>query len=91
MAVIVRIPPYWRRFTDRKAEVMTEGETVGQVLANIGRQYPDLQERLFTNTGELATNVSLFLNRESVARQEGLQTPVAAGDVLMIVLAIAGG
>ncbi len=91
MAVTVRIPPYWRRYTDRQADLSLEGTTVGEVLEDLARRFPELRERLFGAGGELAGNVSVFLNQESIARRDGRLTPVSAGDRVTVVLAIAGG
>jgi len=91
MAVTVRVPPYWRRHTDRNAEVRAEGATVGEALADVVRQYPELGNLIYGEDGRLAGGVSVFLNRESIARREGKQTPVSPGDLIMIVLAMAGG
>jgi molybdopterin converting factor small subunit len=91
MAVTVRIPPYWRRHTDRKADLAAEGATVGEALADVVRQYPDLRDLVYGDGGEPAGGISVFLNRESINRRDGVATPVLPGDSLMIVLAIAGG
>jgi len=91
MSVTVRVPPYWRRHTDRRADVLAEGATVGEALADVVRQYPDLGKLVYGDNGQLAGGFSVFLNRESIARRDGTRTPVSPGDSLMIVLAIAGG
>jgi adenylyltransferase/sulfurtransferase len=91
MAVTIRVPPYWRRHTDRKADLTAEGATVGEALADAVRQYPDLGKLVYGADGQLAGGFSVFLNRESINRRDGEATPVSPGDVLMVVLAIAGG
>ena len=91
MPVTVRIPPYWRKLTGRQADVAADGTTVGDVLADVVRRFPDLQGLVFGEDGQLARNIAVFLNRESINRRDGEQTPVAPGDHLMVVLMIAGG
>lgn len=91
VGVTVRVPPYWRQYTNRQADVVARGGTVREVLEDLCRQFPPLRSRLFTDDGRLATNVSVFLNREAVRRREGECTPVAPGDRIMVILAIAGG
>jgi len=91
MAVTVRVPPYWRKDTGRLAEVSVDGSTVGEVLQDLAVRFPALRGCLFEADGELAPNLSVFLNRESVARRDGCRTPVSAGDQVTIILAIAGG
>jgi len=91
MAVTVRVPPYWRKYTDRQADIAVEGSTVGEVLADLARRFPELHERLYTADGEIQGNLSVFLNRESVSRRGGVNTPVSPGDQVMVILAISGG
>ncbi|MBM3471830.1 MAG: MoaD/ThiS family protein [Armatimonadetes bacterium] len=91
MSVTVRVPPYWRRHTGRRADVSAEGATVGEALADVVRQHPELGPLLYGDDGELAAGLSVFLNRESITRRDGERTPVSPGDSLMVVLAIAGG
>jgi molybdopterin synthase sulfur carrier subunit len=91
MAVTVRVPPYWRKYTNRQADVEAEGATVGEVLADVVRQHPQLGPLVYAEDGRLAGSISVFLNRESVSRREGQQTPVSPGDRMMIVFAMAGG
>ena len=91
MSVTVRVPPYWRKYTGKQAELTAEGATVGEALADIVRQYPDIADRMYGEDGALARNLSVFLNRESISRRDGEETPVSPGDLLMIVLAVAGG
>jgi molybdopterin converting factor small subunit len=90
-AVTVRLPPYWRKHTDRKPEVPAEGATVGEALEAVAARHPELRPLLFSETGVLQGSVSVFLNRESVARRQGLATALRGGDQLSVILAIAGG
>ena len=91
MSVTVRVPPYWRKLTERQAELGADGGTVGEVLADVVRQFPKLRERMYGDDGTLAGNLSVFVNHVSIRRRDGEQTKVSPGDLLMIVLAIAGG
>jgi molybdopterin converting factor small subunit len=91
MPVTVRVPPVWRKHTRRKAELPVGGRTVREVLASLAEEYPDLGSRLYGSDGELAQGLSVFLNHDSVRHLQGQDTPVADGDRVMILIAMAGG
>ena len=91
MPVAVRIPPVWRKSTRGKAEVQVEGETVREALISLAQQWPEIGGRLYGADGQVAQGLSVFLNHESIKHLQGPETPVAAGDRIMILIAIAGG
>jgi molybdopterin synthase sulfur carrier subunit len=91
MSVVVRIPTQLRSLTGGEGEVVVDGSTVGEVLAALDAAHPGIGERLFDDTGELRRFVNVFLADEDVRFLEGLATPVAPGQTLSIVPAVAGG
>ena len=68
-----------------------EGATVGDVLAELVRQYPGLGSQLLTADGELNRFVNVYLNDEDVRYLEERGTPVDPRDTLVILPAMAGG
>ena len=64
---------------------------MGDVLKALDAAHPGLAERLFDEAGELRRFVNVFLADEDVRFLEGLATPVADGQTLSIVPAVAGG
>jgi molybdopterin converting factor small subunit len=87
----IRIPTPLRPYTNSQAEVLVSGPTVGAVLADLTSKYPNLQQHLYSDDGELRAFVNVFLNDEDVRHIHGANTPVAEHDRLMIVPSIAGG
>lgn len=87
----VRIPTPLRPYTNSQAEVPVTGATVGDVLSDLTRLYPNLKQHLYTDGGELRAFVNIFLNDEDVRHIRGAETPVQERDRLMIVPSIAGG
>lgn len=85
----VRIPPTLRGETGGEREVIGEGETVREVLENIGARYPALQAQLFEDGG-LAPFVNVYLGGEDVRTLDGLDTRVD-GSSLILLPAMAGG
>ncbi len=91
MSVTILIPSALRPFTDRKSELEAEGATVGEALANLVGQYPDLKRQIYEDDGKLRGFVNVFVEGTDVKKLKGLETPVAAGASVMLVPAIAGG
>ena len=91
MSVSVLIPSALRAFVDRKSEIEAEGGTVGEVLAHVAAQYPDLKHQIYEDDVKLRGFVNVFVDGTNIKKLNGLETPVAAGATVMIVPAIAGG
>ena len=91
MAVTVRIPTPLRKITADKAEVSASGKTVLEVIANLGKTYPELVARVQDEKGTLRRFVNFYLNDDDIRDLKGGETPVKDGDTLSIMPAIAGG
>ncbi len=91
MAVRVRVPTQLRGLTNGSGEVDGAGSNVAEVIAGLDAAHPGIAERLLDEQGNLRRFVNLFLEEEDVRFLEGLNTPVADGQVLSIVPAVAGG
>src|SRR5688572_15118336 len=87
----VRIPPVLRASVGGVKEVDADGDNVGDVLRSLADQYPATQTQMFAEGGALNRYVNVYLNDEDVRVLDGLDTPVGAGDVLVILPAMAGG
>jgi molybdopterin converting factor small subunit len=88
--VVVRIPAQLRQLTGGKAEVEAAGTTVAEVLDSLDRTHAGLRERVIDD-GKLRRFVNVFVADEDVRFLDGLATPVAGGQTISIVPAIAGG
>jgi molybdopterin converting factor small subunit len=64
---------------------------VGQALQALDAAHTGFAERLFDEDGSLRRFVNVFVADEDVRFLEGLATPVADGQTLSIVPAVAGG
>ena len=91
MAVTVKLPTQLRAATGGAAEAKADGATVGEVLEALYGQHGDLRERLAGEDGELRRFVNVYLQGEDIRFLDGLATPVADGDELTILPAVAGG
>ena len=91
MSLNVRIPTQLRTLTGGAGEVQVEASTVGEALKALDAAHPGMGDRLFDDAGNLRRFVNVFLADEDVRFLEGLDTPVADGQTLSIVPAVAGG
>jgi len=91
VSVSVRVPTQLRTLTGGAGEVPADGATVGEVLQGLDAAHPGFAERLFDEEGQLRRFVNVFLADEDVRFLQGLATPVADGQTVSIVPAVAGG
>ena len=87
----IRIPPVLRPSVGGEREVTAAGESVGDVLRALTDEHPETQGQVFGADGDLNRYVNVYLNDEDVRVLEGLETPVAERDSLVILPAMAGG
>jgi len=91
MTVKVRIPTQLRTLSGGAGELSVDGASVGEVLNALDAQHPGFGERIFDEAGALRRFVNVFLAEEDIRFLDGLATPVADGQTLSIVPAVAGG
>ena len=86
--VTIRIPTPLRPLAGGAGELQVPGATVGEALRRLA---PSLIERILTPEGQVRHFVNIYLGSRNVGALEGLATPVAEGDVVSIIPAVAGG
>jgi homoserine kinase/molybdopterin converting factor small subunit len=90
MPVTLYLPAVLAKLADGKA-IETRGTTVGEAVADVAARYPSLAPRLRDDAGKPYPFVTFYLNDEDIRFQGGFDAPLADGDELTIVPAIAGG
>jgi sulfur-carrier protein len=91
MAVEVRIPTILRKHTGGARAVESKGATVGEVIDQLELNHPGLRSAILADGGEIHRFINIYLNDEDVRFSGALETPVADGDVVSILPAVAGG
>ncbi len=91
MSVPIRIPTTLRTLTGGASEVSVEGSTVGEVLEALDAAHPGFKDRLIDEDGALRRFVNVFVADDDVRFMDGLGTPVADGQTVSIIPAVAGG
>jgi molybdopterin converting factor small subunit len=89
--VTVRIPTQLRSLSDGTSEVKVEAGTVAEALKALDGAHAGFAERLFDDSGALRRFVNVFVADEDIRFLQGIDTPVAEGQVVSIVPAVAGG
>ena len=87
----VKIPTVLRPQVGGNKEVELGGATVGEVVTALTAAYPSLKSQLLTVDGELNRFVNVYVNGQDVRYLDGLATPVAEGDEVRLLPAMAGG
>jgi molybdopterin converting factor small subunit len=90
MAVTVSIPTILRTHTCGAKSVEAKGSTVDEVITDLDNNHSGIKARLIKD-GSLHRFVNIYVNDEDVRFAGGLEAPVADGDNLTILPAVAGG
>ena len=90
MSVEVRIPTILRPYTGGDKVVSGDGADLRALIADLDSRFPGIGERLVDEQG-LRRFVNVYLNDEDVRFLGGIDTPLADGDSVTILPAVAGG
>ena len=91
MAVTVKLPTQLRDAAGGAVSAEVQGATVGEALEALYTAHGELRERIADDEGALRRFVNVYLKGEDIRFLEGLETPVADGDEVTILPAVAGG
>ena len=89
--VEVKLPTVLRTHAEGQASVAVDGATVGAVFNSLVERYPGLKGNLLADGGGLHKFVNVYKDDDDIRYLDGLETPLADGDVLSILPAVAGG
>jgi molybdopterin synthase sulfur carrier subunit len=90
MPVEVRIPTILRSYTDGAKSVDAAGSNLSELIDDLEANHPGLRDRLIEQ-GDLRRFVNVYVNDEDVRFLGGLEAPVAEGDQVVVLPAVAGG
>jgi len=91
MSVTIKLPTQLRAAAGGAVEAQADGGTVGEVLESLYGTHGELRDRIAGEGGELRRFVNVYVGGEDIRFLEGLATPVADGDEVTILPAVAGG
>ena len=90
MSVSIELASIFSRYTNNQLTIKVEGETVGECLKDLFRQFPELEKLLMGRDGKLHRSYDIYINGESSYPKE-MSKPVKDGDKLNIVFIVYGG
>lgn len=89
--VSVYIPTPFRRATAQRDRVEVAAPDVAGLLDALEREYGGLKGLVRNERGQVHAHVALYVNGEAFDALRGLATPLADGDEVSIIPALAGG
>jgi molybdopterin synthase sulfur carrier subunit len=91
VAVTISIPTALRQYAGGNAGIDLASGPVGQLLASLVEQHPQLGKQLYNEHGQLRSFVNIYVGDEDIRYLQGVETPVPDGETVSIIPAIAGG
>jgi MoaD family protein len=91
VAVEVRIPTIFRRFTQGRSAVEVQPGTIADLIEQLEAVYPGLRDQVLTDQGHLHRFVNVYVNDEDVRYLDKLETKANDGDTVSLLPSVAGG
>jgi molybdopterin synthase sulfur carrier subunit len=85
----IRIPVPLRKLVGGSEEIQTFGNTLDECLKLLCLSYPEIQDRIYDENGNVRRFINIFINDEDTRFLETQH--INEDDVISIVPAIAGG
>jgi sulfur-carrier protein len=85
------MPTPMRTYVNGQAEVIVSGASVAEAIENLLVLFPAMRQHLTNDHGDLRPFVNLFLEGCNVSDLQGMDTPLAAEAILLLVPSVAGG
>ena len=91
MSALLRIPTVLRPAMGGATTLQVEGDTIGDVLGQLGKEYPAVKTQLLNDDGSLHRFLNVYINDDDVRYLGGLDAPVKSDDEITLLPAVAGG
>jgi len=89
--ITVHIPTTLRDCCGGASKLALPATSLRAVLEELERRHPALHRSICDDTGTVRRHVNLFVNTDHMRDRNGLDTPLAPGDVVTILPAVSGG
>ncbi len=87
----VKLPTILRKYSGGEALVDADGATLRELLGDLESRYPGVTKNVVSEDGGLHRFINVYVNDEDVRYLGALETPLADGDTVSILPAVAGG
>ncbi len=87
----ISIPTALRQYAGGQPAITVQANKIGEALAQLTAQFPELQKHLFDANGKLRSFVNIYVNDEDIRHLQKEETEIKESDEISIVPSIAGG
>jgi len=91
MSITIHLPNVLARLSDGQRRISADGATVGEAVSDVSTRFPALRSRLVDDAGNPYPFITYYVNDEDIRLRGGFAAPVADGDDVVVVPAVAGG
>src|SRR5262245_20544162 len=89
--ITVTIPGMLRDTCGGARELRPDAGSVRELFGDLEQRHPALYRSICDETGRVRKHVGVFVGMYHIRDREGLDTPLAAGDVITILPSVSGG
>ena len=90
-SIIVHVPGPLRSYCGGVDQLSISANTVRAALEELSRSQAALYGNICDETGAVRRHLNVFVNADNVRDLDGIDTTLAAGDVLTVLPAVSGG
>jgi len=91
MTITVLVPSSLRDCCAGAPELPLSATSLRAVLEELERRHPALHRSVCDESGTVRRHINLFVNTNHIRDCNGLDTPLASGDLVTILPAVSGG
>ena len=91
VTVSVYIPTPFRRLTANREYVTVEGSNIAEVLEAVNAAHPGFDMLVYDEDRKIPAHINIYVNNQEIHELSGTATPVADGDQVAVIPAMAGG
>jgi adenylyltransferase/sulfurtransferase len=89
MSIKVKLDPVLSYYANNQQSAEVNGNTVGDCLDHLTKQFPNLKRVMYTEDGKLVSSIAVYINGKD-AYPDGLSKTVKDGDELSIIFSSGG-
>ena len=88
--VTLRLPSTLSAYSGGKSQIFLKANTVGEMLMSLEQQHRMVWERLCNEQGHIREHVKIFVNNVMISEPDGLNTPLKAGQEVIVLPSTSG-
>ena len=89
--ITIHVPGPLRAYCAGAAQLRSAGNTIRAVLEDLERSQSALYRNICDETGAVRRHLNVFVNSDNLRDLDGVDTALAAGDVVTFLPAVSGG